>query len=224
MHFEQVRRQKHARGGPQAGSRRVGNEMTVLALAAALFCCLPLLAGRTAAQKQNQKDKKQDAEASTITSPIPPPDGQAIDTVVSQMLGAWQVGDLEMMHKTYADDVTVVSGTWEPPLFGWANYARAYQAQRARTQNDRLERSNSYTKVDGNTAWCTYQWRYTGQVDGTPAAAFGHTTLVLEKRAGTWLIVLNHTSVVPVSQQGPVHAVAPQNQQSTGQRSPGSGQ
>ena len=141
MDFAQVRRQKTVHAGSGARSRRASTELMLLALATALFVCLPLLAGRTAAQKQNQKDKKQDADASGITSPIPPPDGQAIDMVVSQMLGAWQVGDVEMMHKAYADDVTVVSGSWEPPLMGWANYARAYQAQRARTQSDRLERS-----------------------------------------------------------------------------------
>jgi ketosteroid isomerase-like protein len=208
MHFEQVRRRKNVHTGSRAGGRRASSELKLLALATALLVCLPLLAGGPAAQKQNQKEKNQDADASSIKSPIPPPDGQAIDIVVSQMLGAWQVGDVEMMRKTYADDVTVVSGSWEPPLMGWASYARAYQAQRARTQLDRLERSNSYTKVNGNMAWCTYQWRYTGQVDGTPATAFGHTTLVLEKRDGSWLIVLNDSSVVPVSTPGPAPTAA----------------
>jgi ketosteroid isomerase-like protein len=124
------------------------------------------------------------------------------------------------MHKTYADDATFVSGQWEPPVFGWANYVRAYQAQRARTKEDRLERTNSYTKVMGDTAWCTYQWRYTGQVDGLEAEAFGHTTLVLQKRGGSWLIVLNHTSVVPVSQPASSTA-APQAPQSAVQSGPG---
>lgn len=223
MQFEQVRVQKHVHTGPRAGGPRVSTGLMMLALATALLGCLPLLAGGPAAQKQNQKDKKQAADTSAITSPISPPDSQAVDTVVSQMLGAWQVGDVDMMHKAYAADVTVVSGSWELPLLGWANYVRAYQAQRARTQGDRMERSNTYTKVNGDTAWCTYQWHYSGQVDGTPAQAFGHTTLVLEKRAGTWLIVLNHTSVVPVSTQGPEPTVAPQNQQSTGGRTSGPG-
>ena len=218
MHFEQARRHTHVQTGPRAAGRRASAGPMLLALATALLGCLPLLAGAPATQqKQKQKDKKQEAEDSAISSPIPPPDGQAVDLVVSQMLGAWQVGDVEMMHKAYADDVTVVSGSWEPPLMGWANYARAYQAQRTRTQGDRMERSNTYTKVNGDTAWCTYQWRYSGQVDGTPATAVGHTTLVLEKRSGNWLIVLNHTSVAPVS-QGPDPAVVPQKQQAPGQR------
>jgi ketosteroid isomerase-like protein len=223
MHFEQARRHTHVQTGPRAAGRRASAGMKLLALATALLGCLPLLAGAPATQqKQKQKDKKQDPDARSVSSPIPPPDGQAVDLVVSQMLGAWQVGDVDMMHKAYADDVTVVSGSWEPPVLGWANYVRAYQAQRTRTQGDRLERSNTYTKVDGDTAWCTYQWRYSGQVDGTPATAVGHTTLVLEKRNGNWVIVLNHTSVVPVSTPGP-EPTGPQNQQSTGQRSSGPG-
>ena len=198
-----------------------------LSLALALAGGLPLLAGRPAAQKQNQKDKNQAPPSTAIASPVLTSDGQAIDTLVSQMLAAWQVGDVDMMHKYYSDDVTMVSGSWEPPLMGWANYVRAYQAQRSRTQGDRLERSNSYTKVTGDTAWCTYQWRYTGMVDGAQATAFGHTTLILEKRSGTWLIVLNHTSVVPVptqdSTQRSAPAVTPRNPDSASHSPSGPG-
>lgn len=182
----------------QAGQTGLLRIRLILLTALALFASFPLAAGAKAAQK-NQKEKQQDSQAASIVSSVAQPDSQAIDTLISQMLGAWQVGDVDLMHKFYADDVTVVSGEWEQPLFGWASYVHAYQLQRKRTQGDRLDRSNSYTKVTGQTAWCTYQWRYTGLVDGVPAEAFGHTTLVLEKRSGTWLIVLNHTSVVPVS-------------------------
>ena len=147
-------------------------------------------------QKNNNKKKDKDAEAAASVSSLLP-DNQAIDSMVSQMLGAWQAGDAEAMHKFYADDVTIVSGAWEPPLFGWANYERAYQAQFARTSIPRLERTNSYTKVMGDTAMVTYQWQFLGNVDGKRAEAYGHTTLVLQKRAGTWLIVLNHTSAIP---------------------------
>lgn len=218
MHFARPRQQEQVPGGSAITLQNINSTLKQLMLLTALLGCLILSADGQAAQKQNQKGKQQDSDSTTITSPIPAPDAQQIDTMISQMLGAWQVGDVDLMHKSYADDVTVVSGQWEQPVFGWTNYVRAYQAQRARTQGDRLERTNSYTKVMGTTAWCTYQWQYTGQVDGVPAAAFGHTTLVLEKRGGNWLIVLNHTSVVPVSQPAS-STVAPQVPQAAGQRS-----
>jgi uncharacterized protein (TIGR02246 family) len=196
-----------------AAWRKAGRAASAVTLA--ILLCGPL-AFPSVAGAQNQKNNKNKKEPETtgIVSPIPLPDSQAIDLVVSQMLGAWQIGDIEMMHKSYADDVMVVSGAWEQPIIGWDNYARAYQLQRSRTQGGRLDRSNTYTKVQGDMAWCTYQWEFHGQVDGNPATAVGHTTLVLEKRAGNWIIAVNHTSVVPTPGQAvPTPVAAPQASQ-----------
>ena len=163
---------------------------------------LVVLCGSVAAFGQNQKNKKKskdrDVEAGETATMLP--ENQAIDMLISQMLGAWQAGDADGMHRFYADDVTVISGAWESPLLGWANYARAYEAQFARTAGCRLERSNSYTRIMGDTAIVTYQWQFVGDVDGRRAQALGHTTLALQKRAGNWLIVLNHTSAIPTDE------------------------
>ncbi len=157
---------------------------------------------------QNQKNnKKQRGDADSFSLPLPDP--QAIDLLVSQMLAAWQVGDVETMHKYYADDMAAVSGSWEPPLVGWPAYAAAYQKQHSRTQNARLERTNTFTKLMGDAAWVTYQWEFSGQVDGQQARANGHTTLVLERRAGIWIIVLNHTSATPSAAQAALPAGVP---------------
>jgi uncharacterized protein (TIGR02246 family) len=165
----------------------------------AVLALVVTLCGAGFVYGQNKKNKKKDAEASASSQSLLP-DNQAVDLLVSQMLGAWQAGDADAMQKFYADDIMVISGAWEPPLIGWANYARAYQTQLARTSGSRLERTNSYAKVMGDTAWVTYQWQYVGSVDGKRTQALGHTTLVLEKRAGNWLIVLNHTSAIPTDE------------------------
>lgn len=172
------------------GMSRFG--LAILVLAASL-CGTSLAYG----QKQNKKTKKDAAADANVSTASLMPDNQAVDLLVSQMLGAWQAGDADGMRKFYADDVMVISGAFEPPLIGWANYARAYQAQLARTSGCRLERINSYTKVMGDTAVVTYQWQFLGNVDGRNTQAFGHTTLLLEKRLGNWLITLNHTSAIP---------------------------
>jgi len=163
---------------------------------AALIVLLTLLASGPVQAQKKSKDNK-DADSSDVSS-VPVPDTQAIDTAVGQMLGAWQVGDIALMHKYYADDVVVISGNWEPPLIGWDTYLRAYQAQRARAQNGRMDRSNTLIKVMGDSAWVAYQWEYVGQVDGGQLDAVGQTTLVLQKRAGNWVIVVNHTGTVPL--------------------------
>ena len=182
---------RHAFAAKRRHITRCG--VAILALTT-MFCGAASIYGQN--QKNKKKDKDKDADTSITASSLLP-DNQAIDLLVSQMLGAWQAGDADGMHKFYADDITVISGAWEPPVFGWANYAQAYQAQFARTSFPRLERTNSYTKVLGDTGIVTYQWQFIGNVDGKRTEAFGHTTLVLQKRAGNWLIVLNHTSAIP---------------------------
>jgi ketosteroid isomerase-like protein len=214
MDTTELNRQESARGS--LGRNRAGGWRKTRRWAAAAGLALVLFGAAAlpaAPGAQNQKNNKKEPEITGISSLMTLPDAQHIELMVSQMLGAWQIGDAEMLHSHYADDVLVVSGMWEPPLQGWQNYLRAYQAQRARTQGARLERSNTYIKLQGDTAWCTYQWDFNGQVDGNPSSAAGHTTLILQKRAGKWLIVLNHTSVAPVSQRPvPASAMPPGSQ------------
>lgn len=122
-------------------------------------------------------------------------DEQQIDYLLSEMLGAWQLGDAEKLHGDYADDVTIVNGSWAPPILGWTNYLTVYQQQRARMQQVRMDRYNTHIKVSGTAAWACYQWEFAGLVDGQQTESQGQTTVVLEKRNGHWLIVLNHTSL-----------------------------
>jgi len=81
-----------------------------------------------------------------------------------------------------------------------------YKQQRAQMQQVRLDRSNTYIKVNGNTAWAVYQWDFSAAVSGNPFAARGHTTYVLIKKDNRWLIAHDHTSVVQAAQpQGPAN-------------------
>jgi ketosteroid isomerase-like protein len=155
------------------------------------------LAFTTTASAQKDKKKKQADQAQqqgAIKNALP--DEQLIDLLISDMLGAWQIGDTERLHKDIADDIVVVNGNWAPPVVGWPEYLKAYQAQRARANQVRLDRSNTLIRVTGNVAWACYQWDFSGIVDGQPSGARGQTTLILEKRNDTWIIVHNHTSIV----------------------------
>lgn len=172
--------------------------MAALLLGTALFfCCV----APSAAQKDK---KKKTAQGEADNKPLVlRNDEQQIEYLISEMLGAWQIGDTEKMHKDYADDVIVVNGSWAPPVFTWANYLAVYQQQRARMQQVRMDRYNTFTKVAGNFAWACYQWDFSAVLDGQPSAARGHTTLILEKRADRWLIVHNHTSLAQTAPQTP---------------------
>ncbi len=185
--------------------------MSSLRNAGLMVACLwMLLAGAmpSAAQKDKDKKKKETAAAEAAETKSRLPEEQQIDLLISEMLGAWQLGDAERMHRAYADEVSVVSGLWEPPVVGWANYLAVYQKQRARLQQVSLQRQNTYVRVDGNTAWACYQWEFAGMVDGERSAERGQTTLLLEKRGGRWLIVHNHTSLVQRANAQPAQTPA----------------
>ncbi len=171
---------------------------------------LVLVFATTAPAQQKDKKKKQADQAQPqpdATKALP--DEQRIDLLISDMLGAWQIGDTDKLHKDIADDVVVVNGNWAPPVVGWAEYLKAYQMQRARANQVRLERSNTLIRVSGNVAWACYQWDFSGIVDGKPSGARGQTTLILEKRNDAWIIVHNHTSIVETALQPSPAATAP---------------
>lgn len=148
-----------------------------------------------------QKDKKKKKDAPLVdnnsANPIVPlTDEQQLDYMISEVLGAWQIGDSERMHKSYAEDVSVVNGGFAPPVLGWTNYQTLYKEQRAKMKQVRMDRSNTYIKVNGTTAWACFQWEFAAVIDGTPSAARGHTTYVFIKKDNRWLIAHDHTSVV----------------------------
>jgi len=172
-----------------------------------------ILAGASPAAQKEKKKKKDNAPAADSAHPlIPMSDEQQIDYLLSEVLGAWQVGDIEKLHMDYADDVSMVTGSRGPPVLGWTNYLAIYQQQRARMQQVRMDRANTYIKVNGTVAWACYQWDFGALVDGQPSTSQGQTTLVLEKRNNHWVIVHNHTSLVQMSQPA-TPASAPTQQQ-----------
>src|SRR5262252_1444384 len=142
---------------------------------AALLLAIGLLAGAATVQAQNDKKKKKNQPAASDTpgTIIPLSDEQRIDYIISEVLGAWQIGDTERMHKNYVDDFSVVEGTWESPVLGWTNYEALYELQRLTMQQVRLDRANTYIKVNGVTAWDCFQWDFSAVVNGAPSAARG---------------------------------------------------
>lgn len=172
--------------------------------ALALICVSP-----AAAQKKKKSDPPPSTDRSKMLMPLN--DEQQIDYTLSEMLGAWQLGDAEKLHGDYADDVAIVNGSWAPPIVGWTNYLAVYQQQRARMQQVRMDRSNTYIKVSGTVGWACYQWDFQAVVDGQQTVSQGQTTVVLEKRNNHWVIVLNHTSLAPkVPITAPATAPSPQ--------------
>ena len=159
-------------------------------------------------KKKKKKDEAQPVDTSKTLANMS--DEQQIDYMLSVMLGAWQIGDVEKLHTAYADDVSMVSGSWAPPVIGWPNYLAVYQQQRARVQRVRMDRMNTYIKVNGNTGWACFQWDFSATLDGQRMESQGQTTVVVEKRNNQWIIVHNHTSLTPGLQPTPANSPTPQ--------------
>lgn len=169
-----------------------------------LLLCAALLLGTAGPAGAQQKDKKNKNTPDSSTTPTTMMnDQQQVDYLISSMLGAWQMGDAEKLHESYADDVMIVSGVWGPPIIGWANYAPLYLQRRGRMQHVRMERSNTFTKVAGTFAWACYQWDFSATIDGLESGSQGQTTLIFEKRNGHWLIVHDHTSLIQARSAAP---------------------
>jgi ketosteroid isomerase-like protein len=159
---------------------------------------------------QKGEGKKQPESPALPAQLLPLTPAQRINSLISHMLAAWQVGDVILLHRYYADDVTVVSGFNQPNIEGWRNYLAAYEAQRHRMRSCQIIRRNTFVTVHGDVAWASYQWQFGGLVDGYAVNFDGHTTLIFEHRQGSWLIVLNHTSLDAPAEPVAVPVRAPQ--------------
>jgi ketosteroid isomerase-like protein len=165
----------------------------IFAIALAILLC----ATSSFAQKKN-KNQPQPADNTppATDQKLPMSPGDEIDADIGQMLGALQVGNVENMHKYYADNATFVSSTYAPPIVGFENWAAGYQRQRAGFSGMQIVRRNTTIFPHGDTAWATYQWEFSGvETSGTPYSAKGQTTLVFNRVGNNWVIVHNHTSV-----------------------------
>lgn len=126
-------------------------------------------------------------------------DEEKIETVLDALIKAYRTGDYDSMGRYIAPEVTMVPANYAPPVQGWSNVKARYQQATANLVPAEMLRENTSIVRRGKTAWAVYQWRFAGLANGQPIGALGHTTLVLEKRKGNWVVVHNHTSAFPTA-------------------------
>jgi len=143
-----------------------------------------------------QKKPKNKAADQSPMPKVPMSVSDEIDHDIGEMLAAFQLGKIEMMHKYYSDNAVFVSGAFAPPIVGWQNYVVDYQRSLAVFQGMQLIRRNTDVFVHGDIAWASYQWEFLSSYQNKPYSAHGQTTLILQKIGDNWLIVHNHTSQV----------------------------
>jgi ketosteroid isomerase-like protein len=163
---------------------------------------LAMTCGAQAGQKH--KNQKESDNASQPVPTLPLPATSQIENDIGEMLGAFQIGNTELMHKHYADNATFVNGDYAPLVFGWQSYVTQYEQARTSFQGMQLNRRNTYIFTEENIAWASYQWEFLSLVNGKSYSAVGQTTLIFKKVGDNWLIVHNHTSqICPVCTSNP---------------------
>lgn len=146
-----------------------------------------------------------------LAAPLPARDSEEnkIDHVIEAVIDAYRHGDLATMGRYHASDVRFVPADYNPPVQGWAEVAARYQQAFAQLSGLELMRENTQIERRGKVAWAFYQWRFAGVAGNETLGALGHTTLILEKRGGDWIIVYNHTSALPAPPAEPAESPAP---------------
>ncbi len=164
-----------------------------------LAAALILAVSPSGAGQKNKKQKNSDASTDSMAGALPDTpqvEANKINQDIGEMLGAFQIGDTQIMHKYYSDDCTFVQSTFDPPIVGWLNYVALYNREKTAFQGIQLIRRNTNIYVHGDVAWASYQWQFDSSWQGQPYITRGQTTLVFTKVNGNWLIVHNHTNEV----------------------------
>jgi ketosteroid isomerase-like protein len=183
-----------------------------------LAAALILAVSPSEAGQKNKNQKNSDASSNSMVVPLPnTPQVEAnkINEDIGEMLGAFQVGDADLMHKYYSDDCTFVQSTYDPPVIGWQNYVALYNQEKASFEGMQLIRRNTNIFVHGDVAWASYQWQFDSSWHGQPYITRGQTTLVFTKVNGNWLIVHNHTNEVMAEPKSQTTAETPTTPQPT---------
>jgi ketosteroid isomerase-like protein len=177
-----------------------------------LAAALILAVSPSEAGQKNKNQKNSDASSNSMVVPLPnTPQVEAnkINEDIGEMLGAFQIGNADLMHKYYSDDCTFVQSTYDPPVVGWQNYVALYDQEKASFEGMQLIRRNTNIFVHGDVAWASYQWQFDSSWHGQPYITRGQTTLVFTKVNGNWLIVHNHTNEVMAEPKSQTTAETP---------------
>ncbi len=133
--------------------------------------------------------------------PAPPPD---VAAWISQFEAAVRAQDFPAGRALFAPDA-VAFGTFAAAVSGLDNIEREQWRQIWPRIRDFTLEAGATVRTSGDTAWIAAGWTTEATApDGRPFRRPGRATFVLERRAGRWVAVHSHVSLMP-SQSDEVH-------------------
>lgn len=149
------------------------------------------------------------AHERTKKAPQTPAAAAANDPVAAVLMRnaqGFESGDLAMLDTLWANDDSVTVFESGYANYGWADYRDHHlKPEIDEMKNVKYQLTDIKTRVSGNTAWATFKYALSADVNERHVDAAGLGTAVLEKRGSVWKIVHWHTSAPrrPAAQQPP---------------------
>lgn len=116
--------------------------------------------------------------------------------VLMQSATAFERNDIATLNKVWANDESLTVFEQGHANYGWADYRDNHLLPEMREmKNTKYMLSDIKVKVAGTTtAWATFKYAISADVDGRHVNGGGLGTAVLESRGGQWQIVHWHSS------------------------------
>lgn len=134
-------------------------------------------------------------------------DADEVREVLKQSAIGFERGDMAVLNKVWANDESVTVFEQGHANYGWADYRDHHLVPEMKEmKNTKYTLSDIRVKVAGTTAWATFKYSISADVESRHVEGGGLGTAVLEKREGRWQIVHWHSSAPrrpPAATQAP---------------------
>ena len=122
-------------------------------------------------------------------------DEKAVREALTQSATGFARNDLALLNKVWANDEALTVFEQGHANYGWVDYRDNHLVPEMREmKNTKYELSDMRVRLAGNTAWATFKYAISADVDKRHVDGGGLGTAVLEKRDGRWQIMHWHSS------------------------------
>lgn len=114
---------------------------------------------------------------------------------LTQSTNGFEKGDMTILNRVWANDEAVTVFEQGHANYGWADYRDNHLVPEIKEmKNTKYALSDIRVKVAGTTAWATFKYAISADIEKRHVEGGGLGTAVLEKREGRWQIVHWHSS------------------------------
>ncbi len=115
---------------------------------------------------------------------------KAVAEILQRNATAFAKNDMATEEKVWSNSADLTVFENGEANYGWADYRDNHLAPEMKEiKNTKYELSDIKAKTDGKTAWATFKYTISGDIEKRHIDCAGLGTAVLEKTNGTWKIV-----------------------------------